>query len=205
MNRGWNLSGGVDLVAWLRRRFPGYHLVYGPMNGPLWGNVILSRYPVAEWGTYPYARGASDFPRGLVWAWIETEAGDLLFISTHLSAYAGFDADRAREAAELVDFWNRRPRTVIAGDFNARPGEPAIARVLAAGLRDIPAARGLGEAFTYSAGDPYERIDYVFASPDVVPVAADVPATLASDHLPVLVTVRLQPDGTRLTPVPGSR
>lgn len=192
VNRGWNLSGGVDMVAWLRWRFPEYHVIYGPMNGTLWGNVIMSRYPVLEWGTLQFPIRVNDFPRGLVWAKVQTDAGELLFVSTHLTAYAGFDADRAAQAGDLLEWWQGRRRTVVAGDFNAHPDDEAIQRVRAGGLREVTASFGLGEAFTYSAGNPFERIDYIFTSPDVEHLAGSIPRTLASDHLPVAATVRIK-------------
>lgn len=190
--RGWNVNGGVDLAAYLRWRLPQYHLIYGPMNGDLWGNVILSRYPVRESGFVRYPIRVSAFQRGLVWAIVPTEAGDLLFVSTHFSAYGGFDEDRTGQAGDLLAFWRERPRSVIAGDFNAHPDTEAIRRILASGLVDVPGAHGLGEAFTYGSANPYERIDYIFTSPDVLSVDASIPQTTASDHLPVAARVRLR-------------
>lgn len=192
VNRGWNLSGGVDLVAYLRWRFPGYYVIYGPMNGDLWGNVIMSRYPVGEWGSEHFTLGKSDFPRGFTWAKIPTSAGELLFVTTHFSAYEGYDEDRISQSTELLSFWQNRPRSVIAGDFNARPGDAAIKKLVAGGLKDVPAEHGLGETFTYSAAAPYQRIDYIFSSPDVASVSAQIPRTTNSDHLPVAATVTLR-------------
>ncbi len=192
VNRGWNLSGGTDTVAYLRWRFPGYYIIYGPMNGDLWGNVIMSRYPVKEWGTGHYTQGKSDFPRGFMWTGISTGAGDLLFVTTHFSAYAGYDEDRISQSRELLDFWNKRSRTLIAGDFNARPGDEAIKRLLNGGLKDIPAGHGLGDAFTYSAAHPYQRIDYIFGSSDINSFSSQIPRTTNSDHLPVEATITLR-------------
>ena len=39
---------------------------------------------------------------------------------------------------------------------------------------------------------PVERIDYVLLTSDLEPVAASIPRTTASDHLPVIVQVRLR-------------
>lgn len=197
--RGSSLTGGgSDLVPWLRWRFPNYYVVDGPRAGDNFVNVIMSRLPVSAWGferfqpvVVPGVTAQASPPRGLVWATIPTRSGDLLLVSTHLSAYAGYDADRNAQADTLIRFWGGRERTLIAGDMNAKPAESPVQRLLVGGLRDLPAAFGLGETPTYSAGEPEERIDYVFGSPDLTPVSATVPETLASDHLPVLVTVRL--------------
>jgi endonuclease/exonuclease/phosphatase family metal-dependent hydrolase len=192
VGRGWNINGGPDLVAWLRWRLPQYQLVYAPMLGDLIGHVILSRYPITESGWRWYPQRASRLSYGLTWAVIPTSAGDLLFITTHLSPYAEYASDRAAQAGDLLAFWQRRPHTVIAGDFNAVPTEAAIQRLLSAGLQDVTRPHGLGEAFTYASGRPYERIDYIFVSPDVESLFASIPQTTASDHLPVLARVRLR-------------
>lgn len=192
VGRGWNINGGPDLVAWLRRRLPHYHVVYGPMNGDLWGNAILSRYPIRESGWVRYPVRVSAFQRGHVWALIPTAAGDLLFVSTHFSAYEDEAEDRVGQAGDLLEFWKQRPRAIIAGDFNAEPDEEPVRRLLAGGLADVPARHGLGTAFTFSSGNPYQRIDYIFASPDVESLSASIPRTTASDHLPVEARIRLR-------------
>lgn len=192
VGRGWTVNGGADLAQWLQWRLPQYRLVYGPMNGDLWGNAILSRYPISSSGAIRYAIRKSAFQRGLVWATIPTVRGELLFINTHFSPYAPYEHDRLAQAGDLVEFWEARPRAIIAGDFNAVPTSPVIQRVRAAGLQDLAARHGLGDAPTYSALDPYERIDYIFASSDVDSLVAAVSRVTASDHLPVLVTVRVR-------------
>ena len=80
---------------------------------------------------------------------------------------------------------------LAAGDLNERPGRPAWAALAASGLRDA----GPGGGPTYPAGAPAKRIDGVVASAGVevldyrVVDAAGVER--ASDHRPVLVTVRV--------------
>ncbi|MDR7402733.1 MAG: endonuclease/exonuclease/phosphatase family protein [Armatimonadota bacterium] len=192
VGRGWNVNGGPDLVAWLRWRLPQYRVVYAPMLGDLVGHVILSRYPISDYGWRAYPRRTSPLAYGLTWVVVPTAAGDLLFVTTHFSPYAAYAADREAQAADLLTFWQGRPRAVIAGDFNATPSEATIRRLLDAGLRELTVPHGLGEAFTFASGRPYERIDYLFASSDVTSVSASIPQTTASDHLPVVAQVRLR-------------
>lgn len=197
--RGATLSGGHDLASWLRWRFPQYHLVFGPNAGDMFGNVVMSKYPIKEWGTERYQlvteaglTNQGSPPRGLVWALIPTEGGDLLFVSTHLTAYSGYDADRNAQAEALLKLWNRRERTVVAGDFNAGPSDQAIRTLVAGGLVDLPGAKGLGATATYPAVGANERLDYLFGSPDVTVESAAIPESLASDHHPLQATVRLK-------------
>jgi endonuclease/exonuclease/phosphatase family metal-dependent hydrolase len=191
VNRGWNISSGTDMAAWLRWRFPGYYLIYGQMQTQLFGAVIMSKYPILDWGWQRFPRGQSTNTRGFVWATIGSQAGDVVYLTTHLTPYAGFDDDRTAQAALLEQFWQNRPRTIYAGDFNSEPTDAAIQGLLGIGLQDVPAAMGQGGAQTYSAGQPSQRIDYILASPDVTPLAATIGRTLASDHLPVSATVRV--------------
>ena len=192
VGRGWDVTGGPDLLAWLRRRFPAYRFVYAPMLGELIGHVIMSRYPITESGWQHYPRRASRLSYGLTWALLPTGAGDLLFVTTHFSPYEPYASDRVGQATDLLAFWNRRPRTIVAGDLNARPEEAAIRRLHAGGLIDLTAPHGLGALFTYASGRLYERIDYLLASPDVESRSASIPRTLASDHLPVVARVTLR-------------
>ena len=192
VNRGWDLSAGIDMFAYLRWRLPQYQVAYGRMDTALFGNAILSRFPIAEtgYGTLPHINSA--LLRGYVWATIAAPSGPLLFVSTHFTSYEGFDEERIAQADAYAAFWAKRPRSILAGDYNAHPQDATVARLIGAGLVDAPAAVGLGKEFTYSSGDPHERIDYIFVSPDVQPLSARILEGTASDHRPVLVTVRLR-------------
>lgn len=200
VNRGWDIAGGVDNFAWLRRRFPAYEAVYGPMHADHFGNAILSSYPIKEWGWARYALGPSRLARGYLWAIVTTPAGEVLFVSTHLTPYdrGGERAERAAQARELLAFWNGRPRAILAGDFNDGPASDAVRALVGGGLRDVLAAHGLGDTRTYiSTGTPFARggenkLDYVFTSTDLSSSDARILETAASDHLPLVVTVLLR-------------
>lgn len=191
VNRGWDLSAGIDFFSYLRWRLPQYHVVYGRMDTALFGNAILSRYPIAAsgYGILPHINSA--LSRGYVWSNIDAPTGPLLFVSTHFTSYAGFDEERIQQADAYTAFWAKRPRSILAGDYNSHPDDIAIRRIEDAGLVDAGAAAGIGSENTYSSGDPHERIDYVFTSPDLKPVRAEILPGTASDHRPVLVVLRL--------------
>lgn len=192
VGRGWTVNGGVDLAAWLRWRFPQYRLVYGPMNGALWGNAILSRFPITASGSVRFPLRESRFRRGLTWVTLSTARGELLVVNTHFAHEEWAGADRLGQAGDLLAFWQARQRTVVMGDFNAPPESAPIARVRTAGLRDALAPHGLGTAPTFPSPAPSERIDYIFVSPDIQSLAGKIPRTAASDHLPVVARLRLR-------------
>ena len=93
------------------------------------------------------------------------------------------------------------------GDLNATAGDPAVARLVAGGLRDTLA--GLGErgpqAATHHRWDGSTdgtRIDYVFADDRWDVAGARIDHTrpggrLPSDHWPVVAEVVLRPPSGR--------
>lgn len=192
ISRGLDVMGGADLAAYLAWRLPEYHVVYGATNGDRQGNLLLSRYPIIAQGSLRFPRLVAGEQRGLTWVRIPAVAGDLTFAVTHFSAWADEGADRMAQAEGVLAFWRQRPRTLVAGDFNETPGGPAIERLRAGGLTDLAAAAGKGGEPTFPALRPSRRIDYIWASPDVLAVSAEVPAVTASDHRPVLAAVEIK-------------
>lgn len=74
---------------------------------------------------------------------------------------------------------------IVCGDFNEdASGEGMRALLAATGLRDADAERNRP---TFLSDNPTTRIDFVLHSADLVVRNVEVIATLASDHLPVLV------------------
>lgn len=111
---------------------------------------------------------------------------------THLSLT---DVDRmasadilAREAAALA-----KP-LILAGDFNATPGSPAI-EVL---TQTFTLVSDTASA-TFPADNPTETIDYIMYKGDNVPVVLSsqvVNEPMASDHRPVVTVIRLNADNS---------
>jgi len=192
IGRGWNINGGTDMVAWLTWRFPQYQVIFAPILGDLVGLAILSRYTPRQVGWILYPERQSSLSYGLQWVTIPTAAGDLLFVNTHFSPYAQYAADRAGQAADLVNFWKGRNRTIVVGDLNAGPEEVAIKYLRGAGLVDSGAPHGLSGALSYPCDRPDRRLDYILTSPEIVSLAAAIPRATASDHCPVEARLRLR-------------
>lgn len=190
VNRGMNLSGGVDNLAWLSWRLPQYHVAYGPMHGALYGNVILSRFPIAAQGWQRYEAGLKRQPRGFVWTRLATPLGELTVVSTHLASYESAAAreDRAAQSKALAAL-APRVRTVLAGDLNDEPDSETVGQLVRAGLADAVRQAGLTDAKTFHALAPVRRIDYVLLSQDLKALSARIPEVWNSDHRPVLVSI----------------
>jgi endonuclease/exonuclease/phosphatase family metal-dependent hydrolase len=189
VERGWYIDSSLDLAMWLSRRLQ-MPFVYGPTADRVWGNAILSRYPIKGWGNEPLPPRDLTLKRGFLWARIDLGGGEeLLFIATHWHDPEGGTAIRQQQAPEIVKFWNQRPHTMVVGDLNAMPDAKEIAILRDAGLRDAFAAIGTGNGFSWPSHKPNQRIDYIWFSPDLTVHDLVMPQSTASDHLGVAVTV----------------
>lgn len=139
--------------------------------------------------------------RGFATAVVRFGAARVGVISAHLSL------DRVERLAQAEQLLHRAealdaPYLIAAGDVNEPPDGPAFSR-LSEALQDCWTAAPWGGEHTFpaSAPKPDRRVDAVFASRGVEILACGVPAGLpgvtdadlraATDHLPVLATLRL--------------
>ena len=75
------------------------------------------------------------------------------------------------------------------GDFNIRPDNDLLL-LLRERLKD--AADMFAQPLcSFPADAPDRKIDYIFVTPDVEIVSADIPQIISSDHCPHTVEVRL--------------
>ncbi len=188
VSRGWYINGSLDMLTWLSKRL-NMPYVFGPTADPLWGNAILSRYPIIEYGNVPLP---PDLPlrRGFLWARIDLGHGEeMLIIATHLHHVREEGHVRSLQVPVILEFWGGRDRTVILGDMNAEPGAPEIALYRNAGLRDAFAEIGEGPGYTFPSTRPSIRIDYILVSPDLKVMDLVIPQSSASDHLGIALTV----------------
>ncbi|MET9963915.1 endonuclease/exonuclease/phosphatase family protein [Streptomyces sp. NPDC006326] len=120
-----------------------------------------------------------------------------------LSAHLSLDARERRTQAELL--LSRlasadTPYAIAAGDINEPPSGPAFRR-LSGALQDCWTVSPWGGEHTFVGSGPPRRIDAVFATRGVEVLTCGVPEGLAgvtpadlkaaTDHLPVLATLRL--------------
>jgi endonuclease/exonuclease/phosphatase family metal-dependent hydrolase len=108
-------------------------------------------------------------------------------IFTVFCTHWGLEAAERREQAEAVaEILSGAPVPyVLCGDLNEGPGGDAVRLLLSrTGLIDSDAADNRP---TFASDRPTERIDYVLHAPNLLARRVEVIASLASDHLPVLV------------------
>jgi endonuclease/exonuclease/phosphatase family metal-dependent hydrolase len=138
--------------------------------------------------------------RGFATAVLRVGGARLSVISTHLSTNARERYEQAGLLLDRVAATSGAAHTVVGGDFNDHPEGRAFRRI-AAELQDCWSVRPWGAEFTSRPGDPFQRLDAVFAGKEIEVLGCGVPIGLpgvsdrdlraATDHLPVLAALRV--------------
>ncbi|WP_147943379.1 endonuclease/exonuclease/phosphatase family protein [Microbispora sp. CSR-4] len=195
VDRGWLLNGGHDDLARIARGL-GMRYYFAPAADRLWGDALLTNLPVAEIGSTRLGRHG--YPTGAQAQSIVLRIGDreVGIVNTHLQEPRGQAPEAAAIARRLATGTlpsgtaGAGPRPVIvAGDLNTTPSDPQMRVLEAAGLSDP--LRALGDPPTSPADAPVRRIDHVLISDGLTAVAAEAPRVPYSDHLPLVVRLRL--------------
>lgn len=183
------MDGGPDMPTWLAGRLD-MEMVFAGTEEPIWGNAILSRYPILDSGFQTLPREGSLLGRGFLWAKIDVgEDEPLLVVVTHLHhLHQRVEDDNVRMAQihEILNFLKEEDHLILLGDLNAKPDSIEIGLIYDAGLVDAWLEAGVGEGFTVGSDNPSKRIDYLWHSPDLQTLEIEVIQTSASDHMPVI-------------------
>ena len=185
--RSDNLDQALELSRALDMQVVyGASLTRSPRSGRPreYGNAILSHLPILNHELHPLPGSSEYESRSAQRVLIELDGGALWVVNTHLShESAGDRAAQARAVRTLVD--DDMGTAVIAGDFNADNDAPELSAL--SDLRDAWTECGRGDGCTHPAHRPNKRLDHVLCSAGVIPSAAHVMSSDASDHLPLLV------------------
>jgi endonuclease/exonuclease/phosphatase family metal-dependent hydrolase len=163
-------------------------------QGGEYGNAVLTRFPIKRWTNRHYKMLRPDEQRGLLQLVLDVRGRELVFLDTHID-YRGDDAERllnAAEIAEAIQPYRGRPM-ILCGDFNDTPGSHTHQKIAQA-FEDAWMVAGKGDGFTIPADKPRKRIDFIWLSkePPITALGIWVPASEASDHLPVVGEFRLR-------------
>jgi endonuclease/exonuclease/phosphatase family metal-dependent hydrolase len=190
VNRARPNYGLIDTLPLIANRL-GMDYVFGA-NYPdnQYGNAILTRAPILESNNTHY-RAETTETRGVLRAVIDSPIGKVTIYGTHLDHISGAKNVRAQQVAEFLQIWNKAPYSILMGDLNAEPGKPELQAIYQAGWVDALRVAGKDDAFTFwdPTPTPGRRIDYIFVTPDLRVIRADVIQTRASDHLPVIAEI----------------
>ena len=217
---------GADQVAQLAAQFAGYAAVFGPTlirGARQYGNLLLSRLPVLAVFNHllphPAEGGIKHMQRQAIEVVVETKAGALRVMTTHLEYYSAAhraaQVRRLREIQEEVaqneaqpaepnespyDAVPRPASLVLCGDFNLAPDDAEYRQLFQPPLVDAWRRARPGEPDPLTTG-LFDRVqwpkgghcrDYFAVTPDVAPRIASVEmdaATDASDHQPLRLVI----------------
>jgi endonuclease/exonuclease/phosphatase family metal-dependent hydrolase len=180
--RGWMIDEQHDALSVLAERL-GMPYVFGPNIGDLYGNAILSRFPMTDVRRVHFAVQPSvrHQPRGAV----AVHIGDVLIVTTHLDEIADSSAIRQEQVRTILREWDGEKVAIIAGDMNAEPGSLEMSLFSEAGYGDLAEPAGA----TTTMDEPPHRIDYIWGIGVIGSNPHTVMALGASDHRAVVVNV----------------
>jgi len=222
-----SLYGNVDQVAELRGLFPGFDAFFGAAlhrgGDRQYGNLILSRLPILQAFNHllphPAEGGIKHMQRQAVEVVVQTRAGPLRVMTTHLEYYSAShraaQIGRLRELQEEVaaneaapakpgtspyDAMPRPASLVLCGDFNLAPDDAQYRALFHAPLLDgwrylrkgekDPLTTGLHDRVQWPMGGHCR--DYFAVTADMAARIRSIEmdaATDASDHQPLRLTL----------------
>lgn len=158
------------------------------LGGNPYGNALLSKYSIVSAQTIlvpdPNPRTGTEYyeTRCLLKAKIEHGI-------TVLVIHFGLNTDEQKNAVKTVLDNIENEKCILMGDFNAVPEDDVLKPIRermkdTADWFDTP-------LFSFPSDKPNRKIDYIFVSPDVEVISADIPAIVASDHRPHVATVNI--------------
>jgi len=116
---------------------------------------------------------------------VELENG-LTVLVTHF----GLNPDEHQNAVDTILPHLKSKKCILMGDFNVQPDNPVLAPIRA---RMKDAAEAFAEPLlSFPSDAPDRKIDYVFVSPDIELIRADIPACVTSDHRPHTAEIMLK-------------
>lgn len=191
VDKGVERTGRRDLGAELAQ-LTGMQCVFSNnycYQGGEYGNAILTRFPVIAATNHLFHMIKAREQRGLLQLILDVRGRRLAFWNTHLDA-GHDDAERWASVTEIEQQIKHAPDLplIFCGDFNDGPESRVVKRMQELGCHDTWRLVRNSGGETVPAPQPIRRIDYIWIlRPEMSkPLGAVTPATLASDHLPVI-------------------
>ena len=161
--------------------------VYFPNGGP-YGNGILSRIPIVKAETVmipdPSPRKYKGYYETRCVLKVELENGVTVLVS-----HFGLNPDEQENAVATALSHIKDEKCILMGDFNMTPND-ALLSPIREKMKDTEAWLTEGK-LSFPSDKPDRKIDYIFVSPDVEILAAEIPPIVASDHRPHTAVLEL--------------
>ena len=213
---GRRRSNGVDQAELIARHLEMEQIFSASLHVEegRYGNAILTHLPIrlikAEALPSGPARRPLE-PRGALWVAIEADGVEIQVLNTHLGLSP---SERKAQADALVGpDWLADPAcrdpVLLCGDLNAVPNAPAC-RKLGQCLKNVGADQPkTAQKGTFFGRLPIMRIDHIFVGDDIAVDKVEIPRSslirVASDHLPLIVDLRLDMASEEDTEIPDPR
>jgi len=195
VDRGVERTQRIDEIAELARLTKmdyafAFNLKY---QGGQYGVAILSRFPIQATDHRLYKNTREAERRGFIRAELKIDGRLVNFVTTHLDYQ--YEDGRVFEAQQLLAALNDvKGPLIVVGDFNDGPAGEAY-QLMKNQFADVWLdTRASDPGFSYPADRPVKRIDYILTrrGDQILTRRAWIPATLASDHVPVVADVNLR-------------
>lgn len=146
-----------------------------------YGNGLLTKFKITEVKTIPIPdpiekSGTENYEtRCILKATLEN---GLTLLITHF----GLNPEEQENAVKTVIENLPQKKCILMGDFNVTPDNPVLTPIRE---RMTDTAQLFNEELlSYPSDKPDVKIDYIFVSPDIEVITADIPPIIASDHRP---------------------
>ena len=108
---------------------------------------------------------------------------------TVLVIHFGLNPDEQENAVQTVLQHVKQEKCILMGDFNVEPN----AEVLLPIRERMKDTADLFEKplLSFPSDNPKKKIDYIFVSPDIEVISADIPAVIGADHRPHVAEIKL--------------
>lgn len=159
-----------------------------PNEGNPYGNGFLSRYPIKKAETIiipdPEPRKYNGYYETRCILKAELENGYTVLV-THF----GLNPDEQENAVKAILEHVKDEKCILMGDFNIKPDNELLKPIRA---KMIDTSLGFCENKpSFPSNKPEIKIDYIFVSPDLKVISADIPEIIASDHRPHIAGIHL--------------
>ena len=105
-----------------------------------------------------------------------------------LVTHFGLCRDEQENAVDTIINHILSEKCILLGDFNVIP-EDSILDPIRAKMKDA-ASLLCNEGLSWPSDKPRMKIDYIFVSPDIELISAEVPSIVASDHRPHVAEIK---------------
>jgi len=192
-------TGKFDQANRIAKAFPKLHVAFGktrPLHGGRYGNMLLSRFPIATWHTHDITKSRRE-ERGVLHCVIDVGKGlKVNVFNVHLGT--GY-MERRRQievliGSEVLEKPNLNGPRIVIGDFNEWT-RGLTTKMLQATFQSHRPRRNLRSARTYPGVLPLLSLDHCYYEAPLEMEGTEIwrsrKALIASDHLPLIADFRL--------------